>query len=74
MRCCCLRRLTRVGKFVCPRCNGRMDNLENEDGSVELEEGRLEEVKTFKYLGDELDSDGVVEVTVRGAVAAAWLK
>ena len=62
------------GSFVCPRCNGRMDSLENEDKSVELEEGRLEEVETFKYLEDELDSDGAVEVAVRGSEAAAWLK
>ena len=72
-RCSGLRRVTGVRDFVCPRCRGQ-GVPEREDNSIELEEGRLEEVDTFKYLGDELECEGGVEVAVSGRISASWLK
>ena len=72
-RCSGLRRVTGVRDFVCPRCRGQ-GVPEREDNSIELEEGRLEEVDTFKYLGDELECEGGVEGAVRGRISASWLK
>ena len=34
----------------------------------------VEEVKTFRYLGDVIDSEGGVERAVRARVAFAWNK
>ena len=34
----------------------------------------VEEVKTFRYLGDVIDSEGGVEMAVRARVASAWNK
>ena len=74
-RCSNLRTLNRVSSFCCPACTrGRngTDILENE--SVVMENGIVEEVPNFCYLGDFLDRDGGAERAVRARVAAAWNK
>ena len=59
---------------LCPRCRGK-GVPEREDNSIELEEGRLEEVGRFNnHLGDELECKGGVELAIRGRISASWLK
>jgi hypothetical protein len=75
-RCSGLQRLGGVRDFQCPACARR------ERGEVAIEmveefrsDGEMvEEVKTFRYLGDVIDSEGGVERAVRARVASAWNK
>ena len=44
------------------------------DDSIQLEDGTIEEVKSFCYLGDILQSEAGAERAVRGRVSQAWMK
>ncbi len=62
--------------FICPKCVWKDDCDEGDgdggsDGLV-VDEGVLEEVQQFCYLGDVLDCEAGVERAVRARVADAW--
>ena len=72
-RCSGLRNLQRVQNFVCPTCRRRgQQEQENEMRDLIMEDGVVEEVESFCYLGDVLDCEAGVERSVRQRVAAAW--
>ncbi len=74
-RCSGLRNLNRVAGFCCPACERRRGEVEVvAEENIVVEEGVVEEVKQFCYLGDVLDSEGGVERAVRMRVSAAWSK
>ena len=73
-RCSGLKRVTGVQNFKCPKCIRGIDRVELGKEGLVIEDGRIEEVHEFCYLGDVLDCDAGVERAVRARVAAAWKK
>ena len=60
---------------MCPKCAGvAAGNLPVVDDSIRLEAVTIEEVKSFCYFGDVLQSEGGVERAVRARVSQAWMK
>ena len=71
-RCSGLRSLN-VSNFRCSSCNSQEGSPQPDD-SIHLTDGRVEEVKSFCYLGDVLDRGGGAERSVRKRIACAWAK
>ena len=67
--------LNRVQQFVCPRCDGTWVDLQREDDTILLDNGRIEEVSQFCCLGDVIDREGGAERAAAAArmAIASWL-
>ena len=73
-RCSGLVNINRAVNFCCTACVRRRAGIAAIDESIVVEEGTVEEVGKFCYLGDMLDSEGGVERAVRMRVSTAWRK
>ena len=71
-RCSGEHRLASVVGFRCLTCVQPSRN--DFDESVMVEDGKIEEVASFCYLGDVLDRGCTVDAAVKARISAAWGK
>ena len=61
--------------FVCKSCTEDVNqNPDDEDESIQLPDGVIEEVRYFCYLGDVLQRGGGAERAVRTRISLAWAR
>ena len=63
-----------ISSYVCPVCSGTLQRPVFPDDSLAMDNGTIEEVEEFCYLGDMLDSEGGAERAVRHRISIAWFK
>jgi len=71
-RCMGGQRLTSVVPFRCSTCLQPPRTVSDE--SIMVEDGTIEEVESFCYLGDVLDRDCTADAAMRARISAAWGK
>ena len=71
-RCSGERRLASVVNFICSTCLQPPRTVSDE--SIVVEDGTIEEVESFCYLGDVLDRNCTADAAVRARISAAWGK
>ena len=74
-RCSGLKNVILNKNFICTKCNfNQFHNTNDSENSFKLKDGEgVEEVESFKYLGNCFDEDNDIERTITERIDAAWL-
>ena len=68
-------RLTKKVDFVCSRCTGVVSSRSTQEiGYLKYQQGSLEVVNSFCYLGDQINSGGGCTESIAARVRTGWKK